>query len=155
MHVCNKGDCVSCDKSLQYPFFKAQTFYFIFSALPHSFTGLTGSSPQQHSLGHSHVLGAQSFKCRITSWIYGWGNDNRDLASWVVTHWLSISGASFVLVGAGLERQWGWWTSGHLKVEEHPIDLWFKPRQLIFCYFISMCCYLEMMVYLLTRDKFK
>lgn len=43
VHVCSKGDCVSFDKSLQYPFFKAQTFFFIFSALPHSFTGLTES----------------------------------------------------------------------------------------------------------------
>lgn len=104
--VCSKDDCVSCDKSLQHPFFKAQTFFFIFSALPHSFTGLTGSSPIWHSLGHSHVLGAQSLKYRITSWVCGRGSDNLVwyLASGAVTHWLSIPGASFALTGAGLEK---------------------------------------------------
>lgn len=159
LRSCSQDSCVQWKwlcflwQILKISLLQSSDLLFYLSALPHSFSGLTGSSPIQGSLGHSHVLGAQSFKCRLTSWICGWGIDSRDLASWVVTHWLSISAASFVLVGAGLERQWGWWTSEHFKLEEHPIDLCFKHRQLILCYFISMCCYLEMMVYLLTKFR--
>lgn len=55
-------------------------------------------NPVQHSLRHCHVLGAQSFKCRIIPWIYGWGSDNRDLASWVVT---TQHSRSFISPGRG------------------------------------------------------
>lgn len=55
-------------------------------------------NPVQHSLRHCHVLGSQSFKCRIIPWIYGWGSDHRDLASWVVT---TQHSRSFISPGRG------------------------------------------------------
>lgn len=108
-------------------------------------------NPVQHSLRHCHVLGAQSFKCRIIPWIYGWGSDNRDLASWVVT---TQHSRSFISPGRGRAgKAVRMMNLRALKGRGTSYYLCFKPRQLIFCSFISMCCYLEMMVHLLTKFK--